>query len=92
MVLNTAIDNDLTYSIIGILYKVHNKLGPYHKERTYQNAIETELQNLHIPYQREQFVKIIYNGKSIGKYFLDFVIAGKVLLETKTLLEQNVYG
>lgn len=32
--------SELTYKIIGILYKVHNKLGPTYKEKYYQRAVE----------------------------------------------------
>lgn len=80
-------DNELTYKIIGILYKIHNKLGPYHKEKTYQKAIEKELASQNIRFKKEGLVKIEYEDSEIGKYFIDFVIENSVVLETKTLNE-----
>lgn len=77
----------LTYNIIGICYKIHNKLGPYHKEKTYQKAIQQELQAQNIPFRKEVLVKIKYEESDIGIYFVDFVIENLVILETKTLNE-----
>ncbi len=83
----TLLDNELTYKIIGVLYKVHNKLGPYHKEKTYQVALEKEFQNQKIPFKKELPVKIKYEDSDIGIYYIDFIIADKVIVETKTLNE-----
>lgn len=63
---------ELTYRIIGILYKVHNKLGPALQEKHYQRAIEVELVDERIPFKKE-----------FGKYYLDFVIDDKIILEIK---------
>ena len=73
----------LTYKIIGVLYKVHNKLGPALQEKHYQRAIEKELIAKKIPYQREFKIPLIYEGESIGSYRIDFVIDNKVALEIK---------
>lgn len=36
-----------------------------------------------IKYEREKEIKLIYNNHCIGKYFVDFVIENKILLELK---------
>ena len=59
---------ELTYEVIGVLYKVHNKLGPLYQEKYYQRAIEIELQNRKIPFQREHPVPLYFEMKSIGIY------------------------
>lgn len=74
---------ELTYRIIGVLYKVHNKPGPALQEKHYQRAIEKELIAEKIPYQREFRIPLFYEGKSIGSYRIDFVIDSKVALEIK---------
>lgn len=80
------LDNqELTYRIIGILIKIHNLLGPSLQEKHYQRAVEQELINQQINYEKEKEVKIMYNSKIIGKYYLDFVIEDKVVLELKTI-------
>ena len=73
----------LTYKIIGVLFKVHNKLGPALQEKHYQRAIEKELIAEKIPYQREFKIPLTYEGESIGCYYLDFVIDSKIALEVK---------
>ena len=60
---------ELSYKIMGILFKVHNKLGSTYQEKYYQRAIETEFKKENINYEREKMVKIIYNQNTIGKYF-----------------------
>ena len=89
------LDNqDLTYRIIGILIKIHNQLGPSLQEKHYQRAVELELNNQNISYEKEKEVKIMYNNKIIGKYYLDFVIDNKVVLELKAIyfLNKNSYN
>jgi len=75
---------ELSYKIMGILFKVHNKLGSTYQEKYYQRAIETEFKKENINYEREKMVKIIYNQNTIGKYFIDFIIENKIALEVKT--------
>ena len=75
---------DLSYQLMGALLKVHNKLGPPYQEKYYQRAIEKELGNQKIAFEREYKVKIDYEGEKIGYYSIDFVIDGKIALEVKS--------
>lgn len=74
---------ELGYKIQGILFKVHNKLGSSRQEKHYQRAIEIELTEQGVSFQREKQVALEYLGKKIGDYFLDFVIDDKIILELK---------
>jgi len=76
---------DLTYKIIGILFKVHKTLGCGFPEKVYQRAIEIELNEQKIPYEKETVINVKYNNKIIGKFRLDLVIDGKVILELKAV-------
>ncbi|MGB9637313.1 MAG: GxxExxY protein, partial [Microgenomates group bacterium] len=40
-----TIYGELSYKVMGALFKVHNKLGPSYQEKYYQRAIETEFKN-----------------------------------------------
>lgn len=73
----------LSYEIMGILFKVHNGLGPTFLEKYYQRAVEKELKKAELSYQCEFAIELLYDGESIGRYFLDFVIEDKVVLELK---------
>ena len=44
---------ELSYKIVGILFKIHNQLGPRYQEKYYQRAIETELDNQKIKYIKQ---------------------------------------
>lgn len=73
----------LSYKIIGILYKVHQELGPHLLEKYYQRAVALELDSQEMEYQREFPVEIFYQKRSVGRYFLDFVIEHLIILEIK---------
>lgn len=75
----------LSYKIMGVLFRVHRRLGNSYQEKYYQRALELEFGNEQIHYDREFLVRLSYGDDSIGKYFLDFVIEGKIALEVKTV-------
>ncbi|MFC1727833.1 GxxExxY protein [Patescibacteria group bacterium] len=76
---------NLSYQLMGVLFKVHNKLGPAYQEKYYQRAIEKELKKQKIPFDREHRVKLNYEGENIGHYFIDFVVNDKIALEVKSI-------
>ena len=73
----------LSYTIVGILFKVHTELGGKYQEKYYQRAVEVALKEVGLPYQKEISVDLSFKGKKIGKYFLDFLIEDKIILELK---------
>lgn len=83
--MSKLIYEDLTFRIIGVLFKVHNKLGPALQEKHYQRAIEKEFLKEKILFKREFSVPLEYEGESIGRYALDLVVDEKVVLEVKNL-------
>ena len=50
---------DLTYQIIGVLFDVHNELGGGFLEVVYLDAVEFELKDRGIPYEREKNIRFI---------------------------------
>lgn len=74
---------ELSYRIIGILFEVHTALGNRYQEKYYQRAVEVKLRKEKIPYTREIAVDLMMDGEKIGKYFLDFLIDGKIIVELK---------
>ncbi len=81
---NELIYPELSYKIIGILIKVHNELGNKYQEKYYQRATAIELKKNNIKFDKEVPVDLIYEGNKIGKYFFDFLIDNKIILELKT--------
>jgi len=76
---------ELSYKIIGIAFKVFNALQYGHQEKYYQRAFELELNKEGIKYEKEKEVALNYNGSKIGKYYLDFLIENKIVVELKVL-------
>lgn len=76
---------ELSYQIVGILFKIHSDLGNRYQEKYYQRAVEVSLKRQHIPYKKELPVPLSFENHKIGKYFLDFLIDEKVILELKTV-------
>lgn len=74
----------LSYKINGILFKVYNNLGYGYQERVYQKAIELEFKKNKLGYDRELKINLIYDRHKIGKYYLDFLVDDKIIIEIKT--------
>ena len=76
---------ELSYQVMGILFKVHNKLGSTYQEKYYQRAINKELGYQNILFEQEKQIRLMYENEKIGDYFLDFVIDSKIVLEIKAV-------
>src|SRR3989339_940243 len=74
---------ELSYKIVGILFKIHGELGNKYQEKYYQRAIAIELRRKNIEFEKELMVDLVYEGEKIGKYFIDFLIENKIVLEIK---------
>jgi GxxExxY protein len=74
---------ELSYKIIGILYDIFNTLGHGHKENYYQKAISAALYELNINFEEQVYYPMKYKDTIIGKYFFDFLIDNKIILEIK---------
>lgn len=86
------VEKDLSYKIVGALMKVHTALGSGYQEKYYQKAIAIELQLQSIGYKEQLHIPLEYEKESIGKYFIDFLIEDKIVLEikaTKTLYPRD---
>ena len=75
---------DEAYEIVGICMEVHNELGPGLLEIIYKEAIEWELDNRFIHYEREKEYPVYYKKHLLRKKFnADFVVYDKIILEIK---------
>jgi len=78
--------NDLTYKIIGCVYKVHTALGPGLLESTYEVCLAHELTLAGLAVERQKALPVIYDDiKLDAGYRLDLVVNGTVLLELKSV-------
>ena len=54
--------DDLTHTIIGCAYKVHNKLGSGFLEKVYENALRIELERSAIKVKQHEPISVWYEG------------------------------
>jgi GxxExxY protein len=81
----TLIYPELSYKLVGILFKVHTDLGPSYTEKQYQKAVEIQLRNSKISFEREKEISLPYENDQIGQFYTDFIIEDKIILEIKTV-------
>lgn len=74
---------DLTYKIIGALFGVYNELGYGYQEKYYQRAIAASLNSLKLKFKEQVNLPLKFKQNTIGRYFLDFLIEDKIVLEIK---------
>ena len=76
---------ELSSQIIGALIEVHKKLGPGLLEAPYHNALYYELagQGLSVGYNTP--FPVYYKGEQVGEYYADLTVAGKVIVEVKSV-------
>lgn len=83
--MNPEIDQ-LTEQIIGAGIEVHRELGPGLWESAYQRALAHELRLRHISFEEQKLCPITYKDLVIDDaYRLDFLVAGLVVVELKTV-------
>ena len=82
-----ALNDPLTYAIIGAAQKVHGMLGPGFVESTYQAALCKELMLREIHFESQKEFEVFYEGMLCGTYRPDLVVAEKVILELKAVKE-----
>jgi len=77
---------DECYRIVGILYKVYKELGGNLLEKHYQKAVAIALKQDGIKFTEQFPIKIYFDEKYIGIYYLDFLVEignAKLILEIK---------
>lgn len=68
------------------MFEVHKNLGKGFSEIVYKDAVEYELQQLNIPYEREKVYVVNYKNTVLKhKFYADFVIFNEIILEIKTV-------
>ncbi len=75
-----------SYRIVGQCMEVHRELGKGHDEIIYKDALEYEFRHAQISFVREKQYLIQYKTIILPhKYFADFVVFEKILLEAKAV-------
>lgn len=75
----------LVHDTIGCCIAVHRALGPGLFERIYSRALCIELAARKLPFEREKRYEVSYRGELLASQSLDFVVAGQIVLEIKSV-------
>ena len=83
---NKILHKELSYKIQGLIFDVRNDLGSGHKESIYQKALEKGFLKSDIEFEKEPAIKIFSkSGDFLGLYRPDFLVGGKIIIETKAI-------
>jgi len=82
-----AEDEELARKVIGAAIEVHRHLGPGFIDSIYRRALCHELTLLGIPYEDEKPILVPYKHIHIPGQRLDILVAGRIILELKTVEE-----
>jgi len=74
---------ELSYKIVGCAFDVYNSLGGGHHEKYYQRALAELFKEKSLNVTQQVYYPLAFNGKIIGKNFLDFLIDDKLIVEIK---------
>ena len=77
--------NDLTHTVIGCAYKVHNVLGFGFIENVYENALRIELNKLGIRALQQEELKVWYEDHIVGVFKPDLWLPGQLIIEVKSV-------
>lgn len=79
-------DQEVTHTIIGAAIEAHRALGPGLLEAVYEECLASELTNPGIPFERQKPVPLIYRDLKLEcGYRLDFLVAGRIVVEIKAV-------
>ena len=77
--------NDLTHTIIGCAYKVHNVLGFGFLEKCYENALKIEMDKLGIRPLQQEKVDVWYENHIVGFFVPDLWLPKTLIIEVKSV-------
>lgn len=85
---------DITDKILKAFYTVYNILGYGFLEKVYGNALYIELLKMGLSVQKQQHIKVHYDGTEVGEYFADLLVEDLVIIELKAaegIVEEHEY-
>lgn len=90
--MSELIYKEITEKIIGAAMKVHAALGNGFQEVIYQRALEIEMHDAALKFDREFTMPVYYKGKQIGERRADFFVENKIMVELKAIIQlENVH-
>ena len=87
-------ENEISYKVIGAIYKVYNELGPGLLESVYEAALCYQLRKDGLKVDNQVRLPVIYDGHVLPVDLrLDVLVEDKVIVELKAVAEMKAgYG
>ena len=79
-------ENEISYKVIGAIYKVYNELGPGLLESVYEAALCYQLRKDGLRVESQVKLDVMYDGKALP---VDFRLEDKVIIELKSVAEMK---
>ena len=76
---------ELTKTIIGCAYTVHNTLGAGILEKVYEQALMLELKASGLVVESQVPLSVTYRDHIVGEYYADLIVEDKVICELKAV-------
>ena len=94
LILVVMTENEISYKVIGAIYKVYNELGPGLLESVYEAALCYQLRKDGLRVENQVKLSVIYDGHVLPVDLrLDVLVEDKVIVELKSVTEMKaVYG
>ena len=84
--------SEITEKIIGSAMKVHGTLGNGFQEVIYQRALQIEMNDAGLQFEREFNMPVYYKGRNIGERRVDFFVEKNIMVEIKAIVQlENVH-
>lgn len=78
-----VVHKELSYRIVGIAFEVYNNLGPGYQEKYYHRGFAVGLGESGLKFRREVFIPVVFKDRNVGRYYLDFLVESKIIVELK---------
>ena len=76
---------ELTKTIIGCAYTVHNTQGAGFLEKVYEQALMLELKASGLVVESQVPLSVTYRDHIVGEYYADLIVEDKVICELKAV-------
>ena len=79
--------NEIVEKTVGAVYEVGRVLGAGFLEKVYERALTLELRRRGLRVETQVPIDVRYKGESVGEYFTDVLVEGRVIVELKCVRE-----
>lgn len=80
---NDLVYPELSYKIVGLLFKINDQIGFGQSEKVYTDSFEILLKNEGMLFSREYYYPLKIDGVLVAKRYFDFLIDDKIIIELK---------